>query len=328
MKKTIILILLSVFMPIFSVLYAQSVAETNPLKSRIEKELYDKEDKRGNYQIDAYQQKLDTISKKIDDRKWEIFQELAPEPMTNIERVGWWIFIAMVIVMICVLAWIATSSDEFDTWERLFAVAFCFILIYVIIVFPPFVDEWKLAAYRAENFISDKKISAWTAEQKEIKEYLTNSDIAIRKAIKTAVDSVYPIELEKQREFIRKNNISKKLRIIEYYWESEKDSEERASLNGYYSSKGGGAGFLLNGFGLGGGKSNGYGRIGGAYRGRIYGEKRYILHFILSDNSYHIINAKENPEWRMAKKHMMVKYEKIYTDFTQYREVFTPLWTE
>ncbi len=79
------------------------------------------------------------------------------------------------------------------------------------------------------------------------------------------------------------------------FLEKEADTQEHGSLNGDLSSIGGGGGVLGIGGGVGAGMSKSNGKINGRYTGRIYGEEFYLFHFILSDNSYHVINAKEHP---------------------------------
>ena len=57
----------------------------------------------------------------------------------------------------------------------------------------------RLQKYQAENFISDSQISTLQAEQKKIEEYLANCEQTVQKSIRLSVDSVYLIEVEKQR---------------------------------------------------------------------------------------------------------------------------------
>lgn len=348
MKKRIIIAVLSAFMPIFCLLNAQSTTGylSDVDKRVIEKHFYDKEISKCKYH--EQEKRLSTITQMIANRKNELTSEMQ-KTISTYDSVKYWMALPLIFSVFLFLK--SFPKDEVDFRGEVYEESSSLGMRVAAIMFigsccvggcccrEGKASEDLLQKNQKENFISDSQISSLLTEQKNIKEYLANCEQSVRKAISSSVDSVYRIEVENQRarrqaeaiklqEFIKKNNVSKKLKIIACSWEKEADIQEHGSLNGDLSSIGGGGGLLGVGGGIGAGMSKSNGKINGGYTGRIYGEQFYLLHFILSDNSYHVINAKEHPEWRMAKKHLVVKYEKIYTDYAQYKETLTPLWTE
>ena len=348
MKKKIIIAVLSALMPIFCLLYAKNATGylSNIDKRVIEKQFYDKEISKHGYH--EQRKKLSAITQTISNRKNELTAE-KQKMSSSYDDIKHWMVIPIVFSIFLFLKSIPRDKVDFrgqvyeessNSGMMIAAIMFigsCCVGSYCFYMGEASRDQ--LQKYQAENFISDSQISTLQAEQKKIEEYLANCEQTVQKSIRLSVDSVYLIEVEKQQatrqaeadklqEFIKKNNVSKKLKIIACSWEKEADTQEHGSLNGDLSSIGGGGGVLGIGGGVGAGMSKSNGKINGRYTGRIYGEEFYLFHFILSDNSYHVINAKEHPEWRMAKKHLVVKYEKLYTDYTQYKETLTPLWIE
>lgn len=129
-------------------------------------------------------------------------------------------------------------------------------------------------------------------------------------------------------EYIRKNSFCKKMRIIACSWEKEADVPDHGSIDGEVSSSGEVSGGMLGLIGGVSGSSETTGKIKGEYKGRIYGDGYRYFHFILADNSYHMVDAKNNPEWRMAHERLLVEYRQTCTYYNDIRVTFTPLYNQ
>lgn len=346
-SRKVIIVLLLAFMPIFCLLYAQVPFGGLPSINRqsIEQYYYNAEINKSDYR--EQEKRLLAIGQKISDRQ----EVLRTEQKKRINTL-YGIELVLTIVLFCSglksldsePSKMTDMSGEYQVGsvrKKYFWRCVCFVCCVgsACSIFYSFVLEHRFEENMSEIFISDSEITKLYAEQEATKEYLLNCKQSIKKTIRPLVEADYQAEVAKQqalrqteaenlRQFIQKNNVCKKLRIIACSWQKEADIPEHGSLSGDFSSTGGGGGFLGAGGGVGGGMSRGKGKISGEYKGRVYGEEYYFFHFILSDNSYHVINVKECPMWRMAKKGLLVQYKKIYRDYNMYKETITPLWTE
>lgn len=141
-------------------------------------------------------------------------------------------------------------------------------------------------------------------------------------------DSIENKRKIKLKKFIRDNSVCKKLKIIACSWEKSPDIPEHGYVDGDMNLSGNVAGGGILGVVSVGGKIKGKGKIRGEYTGRVCGNEYCYFHFILSDNSYHVIDVSKNKKWRMAKNGLIIRYEKIYTDYSKYTEKMDPLYNE
>ena len=141
-------------------------------------------------------------------------------------------------------------------------------------------------------------------------------------------DSLAQVAKRSLERYIRANSFSKKLRIIACSWEGTADVPEYGYINGTLSSNGSLSALKLGGIGGGIGSSSTNGTLKGEYKGRKDGDPHRFFHFVLADNSYHVIDVSKNKMWLMAKTGMLVHYERKYSDYGKYTEAFTPLYSE
>lgn len=246
-------------------------------------------------------------------------------------------------ILLCASAIIALSIWGLSAFES------C--LINANVLFEEVKEELETARteLRQETpiFSQDDIISEITQKQREVNQNITTLRDSIKLLIQPEVEEIYQrqvfvrdsiqtAETKKLKEYIRKNNIHKKLKIIVCSWEKEPDIPEHGTLDGDFethsSNNGGGIGGAIlgigGGLGLGGGSSEGKGKLHGEYTGRVYGNNYHFFHFVLNNNSYHVIDASKNKMWRMARKNLIVKYDKVYSDYNVYTETLTPLYNE
>lgn len=201
----------------------------------------------------------------------------------------------------------------------------------------------KLAEVKKFSINKDKTIVQLRIEQSKSEQHIKKFEDKIKLRIQPDVEKIYQRQLfvndsiekvkaKKLAQFIHKNSVHKKLKIIACSWEKELDTPEHGYISGDLagSAAGGGGGGAILGTGIvgGGGKSKTKGTLKGEYTGRVYGNEYRHFHFILSDNSYHVVDAKANKMWRMASLGLIIKYDKIYTDYIDFREELTPLYNE
>lgn len=251
---------------------------------------------------------------------------------------------------------IRTRKSEINKMINRWKAGFCFFslfILFLIVVIPKGKKKllfvlavlsgmmiWsQTKSFRSFCLRSDNKLQKLEEKLKEEDDsLLICRNLILTKAI-TLADSAYEAETEKARisektraeaeakalrKFIEENSVCKELKIVCCSWQSKPDIPEYGDLSGASSL----TGCALWGRNHGGGLARSRGHIAGQYVGRVYGEDYGFFHFILSDNSYHVIDAEENPKWRMAKEGMKVKYEKIYRDYNRYDEILTPIWVE
>lgn len=202
---------------------------------------------------------------------------------------------------------------------------------------------WKVTAElsEAKNFSidKDKTLVQLRTKQNKSEQQIQKLEDEIRLQIQPTVEKIYQqqlfqqdsakkAEVRKLEQFIRKNSIRKELRVIACSWEKDPDIPEHGYIDGNLESSGSGGGAIILGIGGGGGKSKAKGTLKGEYTGRVYGNEYRYFHFVLSDNSYHVIDAINNKIWRMAVNRLVVRYEKIYSNYHQYTEKFTPLYNK
>lgn len=141
-------------------------------------------------------------------------------------------------------------------------------------------------------------------------------------------DSIHLDLIRALPEYIRRNSFCKKMRIIACSWENESDVPDYGYIDGEISSSGKVSGGMLGLIGGVSGSSKTTGKIKGVHNGRIYGAGYRYFHFILADNSYHMVDAKNNPEWRMAYEGLLVEYRKKCFNYNDIRVTFTPLYNQ
>lgn len=173
----------------------------------------------------------------------------------------------------------------------------------------------------SSKLYNDQQIQIMYAKQKAIQTSIDARSSYIR-------DSIAHEEQKALNQYIEAHSFSKKMRIIACSWEASPDTPERGSLTGSLTAEGNMGAIIFDGTGGGIGSSSKNGEIIGKYTGRIEGNKFTYFHFILSDNSYHVIDASKDKKWLMAQKGIWVRYDKTYTNYDEYNETFTPLYNE
>lgn len=269
------------------------------------------------------------------------------------------IMLSLLVIYICLPEDIR-KWDELDRTEVIISLLLIIIVIFIVILGVHYYNKralfWKAKEKIeiAQNEWSQKASIVYLEDSQliELNKKLENTEQIIRtyedsvkQQIQPVVERIYErrifvrdstqkAEARKLAEFIRKHNVHKKLKIIVCSWEKEPDTPEHGTLDGDFetssSSVGIGGAFLGVGGGLGlsGGSSEGKGKLHGEYTGRVYGNDYHFFHFVLQDNSYHVIDASKNKMWRMARLHLIVQYDKVYTSYHTYTEKLTPLYNE
>lgn len=196
---------------------------------------------------------------------------------------------------------------------------------------------------RAYIISQDNKIIELNQKQRSAEQFIANFEDSIKQLIQLTVEKTYQqqifqrdstkkAEARKLEQFIRNNSFRKELRIIACSWEKAPDIPEHGYLDGNLDASGisGGGGVLIGGTGIGagGGKNKAKGTLHEEYTGRVYGNDYRYFHFVLSDNSYHVVDAASNKIWRMAVNRLVVRYEKIYSNHHQYTETLTLLYNK
>lgn len=250
--------------------------------------------------------------------------------------------------------------NEIERWRAIPLLLFIIIVIFIVILGVHYYNKrelfWKAKEkveiaqnewqQKASNVhLQDSQLIELNKKLENTEQIIRTYEDSVKQQIQPVVECIYErrifvrdstqkAEARKLAEFIRKHNVHKKLKIIVCSWEKEPDTPEHGTLDGDFetssSSVGIGGAFLGVGGGLGlsGGSSEGKGKLHGEYTGRVYGNDYHFFHFVLQDNSYHVIDASKNKMWRMARLHLIVQYDKVYTSYHTYTEKLTPLYNE
>lgn len=263
-------------------------------------------------------------------------------------------FLSITLIVVCflqiVLALTVFIRDKNDIDNRInLRVAFCSFIILIITVICAVLDnkkeelflkaeekveiaqnEWQQKASNVH--LQDSQLIELNKKLENTEQIIRTYEDSVKQQIQPDVERIYErrifvrdstqkAEARKLAEFIRKHNVHKKLKIIVCSWEKEPDTPEHGTLDGDFETS-------SSGMGLGFRSSEGKGKLHGEYTGRVYGNDYHFFHFVLQDNSYHVIDASKNKMWRMARLHLIVQYDKVYTSYHTYTEKLTPLYNE
>lgn len=250
--------------------------------------------------------------------------------------------------------------DEIERWRAIILLRLIIILIIILILGMYYYNkrelflkteekveiaqnEWQQKASNVH--LQDNQLIELNKKLENTEQIIRTYEDSVKQQIQPDVERIYErrifvldsnqkAEARKLAEFIRKHNVHKKLKIIVCSWEKEPDTPEHGTLDGDFETSSfsvgvGGASLRVGGgLGLSTGSSEGKGKLHGEYTGRVYGNDYHFFHFVLQDNSYHVIDASKNKMWRMARLHLIVQYDKVYTSYHTYTEKLTPLYNE